>query len=285
MPATGQPEVDAQEAIDRRNAEFWDELCGTGMARSLGITDESAESLRRFDAAYLEFYPYLAGYLPSATGTVLEVGLGFGTVGQLVAERGLEYHGVDIAEGPVELMRRRLARLSRADCEARVASALELPFGDAAFDHYVSIGCLHHTGDLPRAVAEARRVLRPGGTILLMVYNADSFRQRVQLPARALRARVRGRRLRDDAVRAAYDVDSSGSAAPETEFFSRADLRALLAGMQDVRIDAQNFDALTFARGRVVVPRERLLGNVARRWGLDLYVTARKADDPGEGGR
>ncbi|MEA2248740.1 MAG: hypothetical protein QOH46_3269 [Solirubrobacteraceae bacterium] len=269
----------AQEEIDRQNAEFWDELCGTTMARSLGISDESPESLGRFDAAYLEFYPYLPGYLPARRGgveRVLEVGLGFGTVGQLLADRGFAYHGVDIASGPVAMMRRRLGYLGRDDGEAQVGSALELPYPDAHFDHYVSIGCLHHTGDVPTAVAEAHRVLRPGGTAMVMLYNARSFRQVVQLPARELLARIKGRRLRGDHVRAAYDVTQGGESAPQTEFFSAGDARRIFARFADIHVHPENFDAFHLARGRIRIPRERLLGNVARRWGLDLYVTARK---------
>ena len=34
-------------ALDERNATFWDELCGSSLARSLGITDASPESLER----------------------------------------------------------------------------------------------------------------------------------------------------------------------------------------------------------------------------------------------
>ena len=52
-----------QGAIDAGNARFWDELCGSALARSLGIEDASAESLRRFDDAYLALYPYLDAYL------------------------------------------------------------------------------------------------------------------------------------------------------------------------------------------------------------------------------
>jgi SAM-dependent methyltransferase len=271
--------VGTQQEIDRRNADFWDEVCGTTFARSLGISDRTPESLRRLDAAYLDFYPYLANYLPSpGTGghEVLEVGLGFGTVGQVLAARGLRYHGLDIATSPVDLMRERLAHLGAEACEARVGSALELPYEDESFDHYVSIGCLHHTGDVPRALAEARRVLRPGGRALVMLYNARSFRALVALPARRLRARLRGRRLDGDHVRAAYDVNSGGKSAPHTELFSRADVGRLFAGFDDVRIDVQNFETLQLARGRIVVPREWLLGNVARLCGLDLYVMARK---------
>ncbi len=43
--------------IDAANKSFWDELCGTQLAQSLGVTDDSAESLKRFDDWYFEFYP------------------------------------------------------------------------------------------------------------------------------------------------------------------------------------------------------------------------------------
>jgi hypothetical protein len=46
--------AEAQQQIDRRNSEFWDELCGSGLAQQLGISDASPESLERFDAAYLD---------------------------------------------------------------------------------------------------------------------------------------------------------------------------------------------------------------------------------------
>ena len=48
-----------QTATDARNAAFWDELCGSALARQVGIEDASAESLERFDAAYMASYPYL----------------------------------------------------------------------------------------------------------------------------------------------------------------------------------------------------------------------------------
>jgi hypothetical protein len=43
---------------------FWDELCGTNLARTLGISDASEESLARFDEAYFALYSYLLDYFP-----------------------------------------------------------------------------------------------------------------------------------------------------------------------------------------------------------------------------
>src|SRR5262245_59303594 len=100
-----------QSVIDSRNAEFWNELCGTALARTIGISDASPQSLRRFDDAYFKLYPYLIQYVTQHAlngKQVLEIGLGYGTLGQSLAERGADYHGLDIADGPVRMMRYRL---------------------------------------------------------------------------------------------------------------------------------------------------------------------------------
>jgi len=273
--------ADAQQAVDQRNREFWNELCGSGLARSLGITEVTPASLERFDQAYMGHYPYLARYLdalPVDGRQTLEIGLGFGTVGQILASRGARYHGADIAAGPVAMMRDRLRRLDRPDDAAIVqASALELPWQDETFDVVVSIGCLHHTGDLPRAVSEVHRVLVPGGLAFVMLYNAHSFRQLIVVRRERLRA-FRARRNSAEQVRAMYDANTAGEAAPHTDFVSRRGVRRLFGAFSDVAIQSQNFDSLTptLAGRTVTIRREWLLGNVARVLGLDLYVHARK---------
>src|SRR5947207_2788032 len=96
---------------------------------------------------------FISSTVPSAfCNGVLEVGLGYGTLGQLIASRNADYYGVDIAEGPVANMRRRLSWLGLPEDHAVQASVLALPFGDESFDYVYSIGCLHHTGDLERSV-------------------------------------------------------------------------------------------------------------------------------------
>jgi SAM-dependent methyltransferase len=265
-----------QAQIDRRNAAFWDELCGTGLATSLGITEPSPENLARFDSAYLEMYPYLEDYLPEPAGegdSLLEIGLGYGTVSQILAARGFDYHGLDIAAGPVEMVRYRLRELGIDDPDGRVraGSVLELDHPDESFDQVVTIGCLHHTGDLPRAVEQVRRVLRPGGRALVMIYNLHSFRRARMAIAR----RLRGRGPDDEEMRGAYDANLEGAAAPATAYTSVAAAKRLFAGFSEVGIRRENFDPLVLPRG-YTVPRERLLGWPAYLAGLDLYISAVK---------
>ena len=152
---------------------------------------------------------------------VLEIGLGYGTVAELLARAGADYHGVDIADGPVAMARgaaraaypargpSRCGRAPRSTCRSRTPS----------FDRVVSIGCLHHTGDLARAVAEVRRVLRPDGELLLMVYNRHSARRVLLWPLLAARHRlVAGAPTPEAWLRYANDGSPAGDAAPHTDF-------------------------------------------------------------------
>ncbi len=267
----------AQPDIDTANAGFWDELCGTNLARELGLTDASPASLERFDRAYFDLYPYLDGYLraPESAGRrVLEVGLGYGTVAERLARAGADYHGLDIADGPVAMARARLERVpgARPD-QVQSGSVLDLPFAEGSFDRVVSIGCLHHTGDLSRAIAEVRRVLAPGGELLLMVYNRRSARRVLLSPLLAARHRfVAGAPTAEEWLRHANDGTAEGDTAPHTDFVSAAELRGLLHGMRDVRIDRRSIDRIP-----LVVSRARLMRLGADRLaGLDLYATARR---------
>jgi SAM-dependent methyltransferase len=264
-----------QSRIDTHNAAFWDELCGSSFARAIGVTDASVESLRRFDRAYFSSYPYLVGHLAPVVqrqGRTLEIGLGYGTVSGYLAESGVDYHGLDIARGPVEMVRERLGRLGKSTAAEQVkqGSALEIPWPDEHLDAFVSIGCLHHTGNLTRAIGEVRRVLAPGGVAVIMIYNRNSLRQLLAVRPRAMLERLRGGE--DEAARAAYDANAAGEAAPFTEFTSPREARALFAGFREVHIAKENMDGAP----RLGLSREQLLGWPAHLLGLDLYITAIK---------
>jgi SAM-dependent methyltransferase len=178
------------------------------------------------------------------------------------------------------MMRYRLALLGK-EAAARVqkGSALDIPYPDGTFDYVYSIGCLHHTGDLPKAVSEVHRVLAPGGRAVVMLYNRHSFRRLAQLRMGYVWEVLTGRRRGSfgEAVRARYDTNAAGDAAPHTDFVSRSDVRRrLFKRFSSVRVDVQNFDGYVLFSGRIVIARENLLGNVARILGTDLYIVGTK---------
>jgi ubiquinone/menaquinone biosynthesis C-methylase UbiE len=157
------------------------------------------------------------------------------------------------------------------DANLRVVrgSALELPYEPSSFRYVVSIGCLHHTGNVQRAVSEVRRVLVPGGTAIVMLYNARSLR-RLALATR------RGVGLGPSAQenRARYDANSGGDPAPVTEFFSRRQATRFFAEFSSVRIRSENIGDVNLVRGRIRLRRQWFLGNLSRVAGLDLYIVA-----------
>lgn len=260
-----------QSRIDEGNQLFWNELCGSTMAIKLGITDHSAESLRRFDDAYMALYPYLLARVPVEKFKglrVLDIGLGYGTLGQKIAEYCSEYCGLDIAAGPVSMMNHRMAMMGIKG-GATQGSMLECPFDDGGFDVVVSIGCFHHTGDLQRCIDETYRVLKPGGRAYVMVYNKFSYRNWMMWPFTTLKALMSSaKESGTSSQRGAYDADSQGRAAPETVFSSVAELQDMFGKFSSFDARKENWG------GRMV--RSLFLNNIAHLGGLDIYVCAQK---------
>jgi ubiquinone/menaquinone biosynthesis C-methylase UbiE len=105
---------------------------------------------------------------------VLEVGCGSGIAVQLFAEAGAHVTAIDLTPWAVETTRARLEAFGLAG-EVIEADGEDLPFEDASFDLAFSWGVIHHTSDMSRALAELIRVLRPGGTLVLMLYHRRSI--------------------------------------------------------------------------------------------------------------
>ena len=100
--------------------------------------------------------------------SVLDVGCGAGRAVHELAERGATATGVDVSEQMLTAARERWS-----DVDFRLAPAEELPFPDDALDGYRADKVLHALDDPARAVAEARRVLRPGGRAVLVGQDWD----------------------------------------------------------------------------------------------------------------
>lgn len=272
-----------KQDISNANAAFWNELCGSQLARSIGVTDNSPESLAKFDKWYLDFYPYLHDYLelPNLSGKkVLEIGLGYGTVAQLLAEAAGEYTGLDIAEGPVQMVNHRIKQ-KQIRGKAVCGSILNPPFTDNEFDYIFAIGSLHHTGDLEQAINNCHRLLKPQGKLVFMVYYAYSYRRlfsATKLTALYTMRELAGFRgvvgLAQSKHRSAYDANSAGDGAPHTDWISRKSLKYLCRQFSNFQARTENIEQeMIFRR----TPRKDLL---TTRWprffGLDLYAVAQK---------
>src|SRR5690606_10080245 len=97
--------------------------------------------------------------------------------------------------------------------EARQRSFLDNGLADASVDAVVAIGCFHHTGDLQGCFNEAWRILKPGGSAHMMIYNRYSHRRWMQQRRDFIRERLLETfgllrtALASEAERAANDTD------------------------------------------------------------------------------
>jgi ubiquinone/menaquinone biosynthesis C-methylase UbiE len=96
---------------------------------------------------------------------VLEVGCGRGVGTEIILERfeAGEVQAFDLDPDMVRLARARLARYSSDRVRLFVGDAENIEATDESFDAVVDFGIIHHCPNWQRAVAEVRRVLRPGG--------------------------------------------------------------------------------------------------------------------------
>ncbi len=142
----------AREASDafRRHGADWDEN------RALGLPAAAIE------AAVLDL-------LPPRIGAFLDIGTGTGRLLELVAPRTERAFGVDASRDMLALARARFAEHGVADrCAVRQADMYRLPLPDGAFDVVALQMVLHYADDPAAALAEAARVLRPDGLLVVV---------------------------------------------------------------------------------------------------------------------
>lgn len=96
---------------------------------------------------------------------VLEIGCGRGVGTEIILERfeAGEVHAFDLDPDMVRLARERLVRYSSDRVRLFAGDAENIEAPDESFDAVVDFGIIHHCPNWQRAVAEVRRVLKPGG--------------------------------------------------------------------------------------------------------------------------
>ncbi|HET9138543.1 class I SAM-dependent methyltransferase [Actinophytocola sp.] len=166
---------------------FWNaNPCGDHIVG--GLHGAFADNYERFFTAYDRWRYRQESHIPACLDRidwsgreVLEIGLGQGAESEQLIRRGAKWSGLDLTPESVERVRARLSVRDLPYQDLRQGTALSIPWPDNSFDMVFSHGVLHHIPDIRVAQAEIRRVLRPGGTLVAMLYARHSLNYQVSI--------------------------------------------------------------------------------------------------------
>ena len=142
--------AEAAAAYFRENASRWDRI------RSLHVPEREVED------ALLRLLP------DRSVDDLLDVGTGTGRMLELFGPRIARGVGVDLSREMLAVARAHLERAGLRHCHVRQADMYQLPVPSASFDAVLVHQVLHYAETPGDAVAEAARVLRPGGRLLVI---------------------------------------------------------------------------------------------------------------------
>jgi len=124
-------------------------------------------------------------HAPPLSGLILDAGAGEGIdLASVGLTPGCRAVGVELSSGGIRATAARISTVPRA--QVVQGNLLSMPFRTNAFDHAYSYGVVHHTIDPAAAMREIVRAVKPGGNVLIYVY--EDFERRGLLWQLALRS-------------------------------------------------------------------------------------------------
>lgn len=140
-------------------------MYGSDLEKMMGEREELL--IRDYDAAL-----DLAGF--GEGDVVLDVATGTGRMLLQILKRGCSVVSGDIDVEALDRARERLGDLAGKPV-LEVMDAHKLPFDDASFEAVTVANAIHELDDAPGALDEVRRVLTPGGKLLITEFNSTGF--------------------------------------------------------------------------------------------------------------
>ncbi len=207
-------------ALTQEIARYWNErihdlAIATHPIGSPGFFEELDEY--RFDK--LSYLPQVVDFGAYRGKTMLEVGCGAGIDLVRFAKGGAIVTGVDLSQTAIDLAKQNFAQRNLAG-ELRVMDGEKLEYPDDHFDVVYGHGVLQYAADPEQMLAELKRVLKPGGEAIFMVYNRISWL---------------------NAMRGITKVSLEHEDAPVLRKYSIAEFKRMLRPFRDVRIVVERF--------------------------------------------
>jgi glycosyltransferase involved in cell wall biosynthesis/ubiquinone/menaquinone biosynthesis C-methylase UbiE len=220
---------------------------------------------------YAPWMPEVMEFDRHAGHDVLEIGGGVGTDLSQFARHGARVTDLDLSAGHLEHARENFAlrglqgRFVHHDGES-------MPFDDASFDVVYSNGVLHHTPNTRRVVQEIRRVLRPGGRAIVMMYAQSSLHYWGQLVYRLGLQQNLLRRYSMGEIMSRHVELTENDAKPLVKVYTAARLRQLFDGFEHRVICKRQLTKPELPRRLRFLP----LGLAGRLMGWNLIIKATK---------
>ncbi len=162
--------------------QFWNENpCQSGLSHEQERKKYFEEIARKRYGNREWHVPIVAKFETFKNKDILEIGCGIATDGFEFAKNGAHYTGIDLTPNSIAMAKERF-QLFNVPGSFHVVNAEEgFPFPDNSFDHIYSFGVIHHSPNSEAIVNEMYRVLRPGGTFTVMLYNRSSINYYVEI--------------------------------------------------------------------------------------------------------
>lgn len=291
----------SNQQVQKEVEQFWDaKPCDSDTSDK---DPYSAEFFKDIEEQRYDLQSHILRLLQSIDfdgARVLEIGTGVGTDARTIVKLGGQYTGINVDAGSCEATLRALDTFGMPG-EVRQANAVDIPYPDESFDLVYSFGVLLCIPDVEEAVAEIRRVLKPGGRLVIMLYNKTSLNYLVEirylrkwglallglpgavkilgwlgLPreklARHLELRKELGKMSDEEW---LSRNTDGPDNPYARVYDESETRDLLSEFQSIDQYIEFFDYRHWGVfGRLIPKRGRQA--IGRRWGWHRIVTAQK---------
>jgi ubiquinone/menaquinone biosynthesis C-methylase UbiE len=175
------PKRQPEEGLTDSVRDFWgrnvnaERLMGRSVTTSSrGDEDYFKDLSEQRYRSHRHLIPWIHSMQPGKT--VLEIGCGIGLDCYEMNRHGMRVTAIDLTDVAIETVKKRFEE-NKLEGDFRAANAEELPFLDNHFDYVYSFGVLHHAADTEKCIDEVYRVVKPGGTAMIMLYHRISLNE------------------------------------------------------------------------------------------------------------
>jgi len=205
-------------------ANYWDEhIHDLAITSYPAGTREFFQQLDEYRYDKLNYLPGLVDFSSYEGKNLLEIGCGAGIDLVRFARGGATVTGIDLSKTAIDLACKNFEQ-NEQNADLRVMNGERMQFADNTFDVVYAHGVLQYTADTEKMIAEAHRVLKPGGEAIMMVYNKYSWL---------------------NLMRNVTKVPLEHEDAPVLKKFSASELKQMLRPFQDYRIIPERFPVKT----------------------------------------